>query len=114
MDLEQWTGVLDQLMEAGCLFLAFTGGEPLLRRDIFAMLTAAADRHFAVTLQTNATLLDREKVRFLGRMPTLMVDVSPYGSRPRTHDYLTGESGSFTATRRSLDLLKERGGYPLC
>jgi radical SAM protein with 4Fe4S-binding SPASM domain len=100
---------MKELADCGCLFLAFTGGEPLLRRDAFDLLSAAAEMSFAVTLQTNATLLTREKARILGEMPTLRADVSLYGARPRTHDYLTGEAGSFAATRRALELLKENG-----
>lgn len=80
---------------------------PLLRQDLFHLLSAAADRHFAITLQTNATLLDRERIRLLGQTPALMIDVSIYGASPETHDSLTGEKGSFLATRRALDLLKE-------
>jgi len=107
MDLERWVKLMDELAASGCLFLAFTGGEPLLREDAFGILEAAAERDFAITLQTNATLLDRDKVRMLGQMPTLRVDVSLYGIHPSTHDELTGVDGSYTAARRALDLLRE-------
>lgn len=109
MDLAQWVKVMGELADCGCLFLAFTGGEPLMREDMMDLLAAAAEMNFAVTLQTNATLLDREKARMLGEMPTLRVDVSLYGATPGTHDGLTGESGSFAAARRALELLKENG-----
>jgi len=109
MGLGKWVMAMDELAGCGCLFLAFTGGEPLLREDALDILEAAAERSFAITLQTNATLLNRDKVRLLGRMPTLRVDVSIYGRRPATHDGLTGVEGSFAATRRALDLLREEG-----
>jgi radical SAM protein with 4Fe4S-binding SPASM domain len=109
MSLERWKKLMDELAAAGCLFLAFTGGEPMLREDVFHILESAAEKSFAITLQTNATLLDRDKVRLLGQMPTLRVDVSLYGIQPSTHDQLTGVEGSYTAARRALDLLREEG-----
>jgi radical SAM protein with 4Fe4S-binding SPASM domain len=107
MDTAQWIGIFRDLAEAGCLFLAFTGGEPLLREDLPHLLSAAADLNFVLTLQTNATLLDRRLAAMMGEIPTLRVDVSLYGAKPSTHDALTAVEGSHAATRRGLELLRE-------
>ncbi len=109
MDTKRWLGALEQLAAAGCLFLSFTGGEPLLREDLPRLLAAAAGMHFAVTLQTNAVLLGAPFARMLGELPTLRVDVSVYGAGPATHDRFTGVDGSFAAARRGMDLLLENG-----
>lgn len=106
LDTSAWRRILEELADAGCLFLALTGGEPLLREDLLDLLLHAAQLHFAVTLQTNAVLLDGEKVRVLAEIPGLRVDVSLYGARPSTHDGLTGMEGSFAATLRALELLR--------
>jgi len=108
MDTSDWMRVMRELAEAGCLFISFTGGEPLLREDLFPLLRHAADLHFVITLQTNAVLLDGEKVRLLSEIPGLRVDVSLYGAVPSTHDRLTGTEGSFAATLRALERLRER------
>lgn len=105
----QWMKVMQELASAGCLFLAFTGGEPLLREDLPELIRAAAAMRYAITLQTNAVLLGEADARMLGDMPTVRVDVSVYGARPETHDRLTGMRGSFAATRRALELLRENG-----
>lgn len=107
MSTSEWTGIIEQLAESGCLFLALTGGEPLLRKDLFDIIYAAYERNFAVTLQTNATLLSEQDIRRLGRLTTLRVDVSIYGAKPETHDFMTREQGSFARIRRNLELLKE-------
>lgn len=109
LEAGRWIETLNELVERGCLFLAFTGGEPLLKEGFRDILLAAAERSFYVTLQTNATLVDGGTARFLGSIPTLRVDVSVYGARPATHDFLTLEKGSFAATRRALELLRENG-----
>jgi radical SAM protein with 4Fe4S-binding SPASM domain len=101
--------VMEELAACGCLFLAFTGGEPLLREDILELLAAAAERNFSVTLQSNATLIGKREARLIAGLPNTRVDVSLYGARPSTHDYLTGEKGSFRDTMKALVLMKELG-----
>jgi radical SAM protein with 4Fe4S-binding SPASM domain len=107
MESGDWIRIMKEAAGEGCLFLAFTGGEPLLREDLFPLLEAAGEMNYAVTLQTNATLLDGKKVRILADMPHVGVDVSLYGARSSTHDSFTGEEGSHLATLRSLYLLRE-------
>ncbi len=109
MGTSEWKDLLEQLAEAGCLFVSFTGGEPLLREDLPELVSRAAELDFVITVQTNATLLDERAARFLGGLPNLRVDVSLYGAVPTTHDRLTGVEGSFEATRRALDMLLTEG-----
>jgi len=105
----QWLKVLEELAAAGCLFLSFTGGEPLLREDLPQLLEAAAGMDYALTLQTNAVLIDAGFARMLGDMPNLRVDVSIYGDNPATHDRFTGMEGSFAASLRAMELLRDNG-----
>jgi AdoMet-dependent heme synthase len=109
LDTGQWKKVLEDLAAAGCLFLAITGGEPLLREDLPELIDAAASRGYALTLQTNGVLLDAATARLLGRYPTLRVDVSVYGAKTSTHDGFTGMDGSLAAARRAMELLRENG-----
>lgn len=112
LGISDWKGILRQLADCGCLFLSFTGGEPLLREDFYELISEAAELRFAVTLQTNATLLTGQHVRFLADIPNLRADVSLYGDNPTTHDAFTRVEGSFAATRKALEMLLE-GGIPV-
>lgn len=109
LDTGQWIKVMEDLAAAGCLFLSFTGGEPLLREDLPELIRAAAAMGYVLTLQTNAVLLDAAFARMLGELPTLRVDVSIYGANPTTHDRFTGMDGSFAAARRAMELLRDNG-----
>lgn len=109
LDTEQWKKVMRELAGAGCLFLAFTGGEPFMRGDLEELVREAVAMGFVLTLQTNAVLLDEAMARMLGEMPTVRMDVSVYGARPETHDRLTGMEGSFAASLRAMELLRENG-----
>ncbi len=109
LDTAQWIGVLEDLAGAGCLFLGFTGGEPLLREDLPELISAAAEMGYVLTIQTNGVLVDAPFARMLGRLPTLRADVSVYGATPATHDGLTGVEGSFAAALHGIRLLREHG-----
>ena len=101
--------ILDQLAEAGNLFLAFTGGEPFLRRDIFEILEYAAKKRFAVTVLTNATLLDAAAVKKLKKIGIHELSTSLYSLKAEVHDGVTRVRGSFVKVMRALKELKKAG-----
>ena len=53
--------VLDQLAGAGTLFLTFSGGELLLRKDFFELLAYARAHRFDVKIKTNALLIGEQE-----------------------------------------------------
>ncbi len=109
MALGDIVSLLDQLRDAGCLFLSVTGGEPLLRPDTPDILEAASERRFAVSLQTNALLLDAAAAERLARVSNLRLEISLHSASEEGHDAFTGVPGSFRACLEALDLLRERG-----
>jgi len=101
--------IIDELAEAGCLFLTFTGGEALLREDFFDIAGYARQRGFAIRLLTNGTLITPELADQLKALRALAVEISLYGARPETHDAITQLPGSHERSLRALHLLHERG-----
>lgn len=75
--------------------LNVTGGEPLLRRDLFEILGEMGARGFAVYLLTNGTLVDEDKAARLAALGVKGVQVSIEGPR-EIHDSIRGQ-GSFVA-----------------
>ena len=49
--------LLDELVEAGCMWLLYTGGEIFARRDFLDIYTRARQNGFLITLFTNGTLI---------------------------------------------------------
>ena len=105
----QVTGILDQLADAGCLFLTLTGGEVLLRPDFPEIYRHACQRGILVSLFTNATLLTPRIVDLLVDYRPLSIEVTLYGDTPETYERVTGVPGSFARCRRGIELLLERG-----
>lgn len=104
-----WLALIDAVAAAGCLELCCTGGEPLLRPDFPAIYERARRAGIAVTLFTNATLVDAATAALLRELPPAAVEVSVYGGTAATHDAVTGVPGSFDAARTGLGLLAGAG-----
>ena len=70
LNTEECFRVIDQIAEVNPnAFLILTGGEPLLRPDIYEIIRYAADRKFMVVLGTNGTMINRvnaEKIKAAG------------------------------------------------
>ncbi len=87
--------VIDQLTDIGVTALAFSGGEPLIRKDFFEVARHAANRGLYVSLASNGTLLTKENVKKLKQTKINYVDISIDGSTAQTHDDFRGVAGAF-------------------
>ncbi len=101
--------IISQLAESGTLYLAFTGGEPLLRQDFWQIAEFAARKHFALLLQTNATLIGLAEAKRIAELPLVTVHISILGISPHTHDSITQLCGSFAKMMRAIELLRQHG-----
>lgn len=109
LTLDEVRRALDQLAEAGTLFVSFTGGEVFLRRDFLEIVAHARGLGFSVTIFTTGTLLTPETAGALADLHPLSVEVSIYSARPEVHDRVTRIPGSHARSLRALALLRERG-----
>jgi radical SAM protein with 4Fe4S-binding SPASM domain len=94
--------VVDQLAEFGVTSLAFSGGEPLMRKDFFEVAKHAVDSGLYVSLATNGTLLTEENVKKLKEIGLHYVEVSVDGANAKTHDHFRGKTGAFKQTMQGL------------
>lgn len=106
---EQIKNILDQLAEAGCFYLTFTGGEPLVRKDFFEIAEYAKEKNFVLTLYTNGTLITPKVAERIFQINFLYVQISIHGATSKTHDKITGIDGSFQEAMAGIKILKEKG-----
>jgi radical SAM protein with 4Fe4S-binding SPASM domain len=99
--------ILNQLADAGCMYLLFTGGECLSRSDFFDVVSYAKERGFNFMFLTNGTLVTPEIARKIAALAPVFVGMSLHGATPGTHDGITRKSGSFTSSMRAIELLKD-------
>jgi radical SAM protein with 4Fe4S-binding SPASM domain len=106
---EEVYDVLGQLAAAGTLYLTFSGGEVLLRRDFFAIVERARRLRFDVRVKTNALLVTEEVARRMVALGIGQVDISVYSLDPERHDGVTLVPGSLRRTLEGATLLQEAG-----
>ena len=102
-------GILDQLAEAGTFFLIFSGGEILLRKDFFELLTYARSLLFNVKLKTNALLIGEAEAKRIRGLGVESVQISIYSRRPEVHDGITLVRGSLERSIQAIRFLKSQG-----
>lgn len=102
--------LLDQLAEVPEFrMMAFTGGEPLVRQDLFELLAYSQALGFTNTMATNATLIDDDVARRLRRFGLAIAAVSLDGFTAEQHDMVRGISGSFEAALEGMRALRRAG-----
>lgn len=84
-----------------------TGGEPLLRRDLFDILETMGRKGFDLYLLSNGILIDREKAERLSQLGIKGVQVSMEGPE-KIHESIRGK-GSFSASLGGIDHLLTAG-----
>lgn len=100
---EQVFFTLYQLQQCGIRFVRFTGGEPLLRRDIKSCIDEAARLGFErIYIATNGLLLE-QKVQQLSRVTNITVSVDGIGT---TNDHIRGVPGNFEKSINGIRKLK--------
>jgi len=104
---EEIFDILDQIAEAGCLWLLITGGEPLVREDFLDIYTYAKKKGFIVTLFTNGTLLTPPIADYLAEWPPFSVEITLYGITRETYERVTRVSDSFERCIKGINLLLE-------
>jgi len=101
--------ILDQLAAAGCMFLTFTGGEPMLRSDFLEIYLHARKLGILASIFTNGTMVTPEIADALAQVRPLFIEISIYGATEATFEKVTRLPGSYERCLRGIELLKERG-----
>jgi radical SAM protein with 4Fe4S-binding SPASM domain len=109
MTCEEHVRLLDQLVDAGCLWLLYTGGEIFARKDFLEIYTEAKKRGFLITLFTNGTMITPRVADHLAQYRPFSIEITLYGATRETYEALTGIAGSFDRCMKGIRLLRERG-----
>jgi radical SAM protein with 4Fe4S-binding SPASM domain len=102
--------VIDEIAEVNpSVFLILTGGEPLLRKDIFEVAAYAADRRFTVVLGTNGVLLREHEARLMRQHGVLGASISLDSTDAGRHDRFRRLPGAWDKAVRATRVLKDEG-----
>ncbi|MFC2029176.1 radical SAM protein [Chloroflexota bacterium] len=107
-------GLIDQLAEWSRPIFVISGGEPLMRPDIFEIAAHGTRRGLRVAVSPNGTLLTDEVVQNLIEAGVKRISVSIDGSTAERHDAIRGVPGAFDAAMEGLARCRKAGlGFQL-
>src|SRR5271165_4207007 len=106
---EEHFRMLDELVDMGCFWLLYTGGEIFARKDFLEIYTYAKKKGFLITLFTNGTLINERIADYLVEWPPFAIEITLYGRTRETYEALTQIPGSYDRCLRGIKLLRERG-----
>lgn len=95
---DQCKRVLDDLAEFRVPAVLFSGGEPLVRKDLFELATYARSLNLHVVLSTNGTLINRDTAARFKNVQFAYIGISLDSAIPEVHDQFRGARGAFERT----------------
>lgn len=108
LTLEEHRRILDEITDAGCIWLLLTGGEPFARPDFLDIYTHAKRLGMLITIFTNGTMLTPRVADFLAEWRPFAIEITLYGRTRETYERITGVPGSFDRCMRGIQLLLDR------
>lgn len=109
MTLAEIKDLLDQLADAGVLFLTLSGGEVLMRMDFFDILKYARRLQFSVKIKTNGFMIREKEAHLIRELGVQEIRISIYSHRAEIHDAITKLPGSLKRSVAAIRLLKSCG-----
>lgn len=101
--------VLDQIAAVGKPIVILTGGEPLLREDIFDLARSGTELGLRMVMATNGTLVSPEIARQIKDSGIKRISISLDGATAPEHDDFRKVPGAFEKTLAGIQFLKDAG-----
>jgi MoaA/NifB/PqqE/SkfB family radical SAM enzyme len=101
--------LLDQIVQVGKPIIILTGGEPLLRTDIFDIAKYGIDRGLSMVMAPNGTLITKNIAEQIAHVGIRRISISLDGATPESHDRFRGVDGAFEGALRGIRLAKDAG-----
>jgi radical SAM protein with 4Fe4S-binding SPASM domain len=101
--------VIDDLAELGVPLILFTGGEPLMREDLWDLAHHARSRGLKMALSTNGTQITPEVARKIMEAGIEYAGISLDGARAETHNRFRNSPGAFEKTCSAFAACRETG-----
>ncbi len=105
---EEGKALIADLASFGSPVILFSGGEPLIRKDLPDLARFAVDRGMRAVISTNGTLLTPERIRVFREIGLSYIGVSLDGLK-ETHDFFRGVPGTFERAIRGIRDSRDAG-----
>lgn len=101
--------LIDEIVDFASPILILSGGEPLMRGDVYEIARYGVDKGLRVVLATNGTPVTRDVAERLKSAGISRISVSIDGADAKTHDAFRGVSGAFDGAMRGISEILKAG-----
>ena len=101
--------VMDEIATESKPVIILTGGEPLLRPDIFDLARYGSDKGFRMVMATNGTLITEKTIKKMKSSGIQRISVSLDGPNSEMHDAFRRARGAFKGSLRGIEIAKKGG-----
>ncbi len=109
LDSRDAIALLDGIRQVGTPIVILTGGEPLLRPDIFDIAAHGTSIGLRMVMAPNGTLINRENARQMKASGIKRISISLDGSTAESHDSFRGVDSAFEKALEGIAMAKEAG-----
>ena len=110
--LEEIEPIFVSMARMGSFRLGLTGGEPLLRRDLFEIIDLALSYGLHPCITTNGTLITEDIAKVFGKRDFIWLNVSLDGAAAASNDLIRGR-GTFDRVMENLEILAKHSRFTL-
>ncbi len=101
--------MIDQIAKAGFRIMIFSGGEPLMRPDIFELVAHASAAGLRPVFGTNGMRITEQVAHRLKECGTGAMGISLDSLDPKQHDWFRGVKGAYDMTLQGIENCKKAG-----
>ncbi len=109
LDTQASFRLLDQIARVDKPIVILTGGEPLLRSDIFDIAKYGTDKGLRMVMAPNGTLMTEAYANQMADSGIKRISISLDGATAESHDSFRGVKGAFEGALNGIKLAKEAG-----
>ena len=109
LTFDECVRIIDDIAAFASPTIILTGGEPLLRKDVFDIVGHAVSKGLRTVMAVNGTLVDRTIAAKMKEAGILRVSMSLDGKNQEAHDSFRRVSGSYDAVMEAGRIFREVG-----
>jgi radical SAM protein with 4Fe4S-binding SPASM domain len=106
---EEAIRILDQVADAGCLWMTFSGGDPFIRPDFMQIYDHAISRGIIPTILCSGLIVTDEWLEHFKKYPPFKIELPLYGITKETYEATAGKKNTFERAMANIRKLVEAG-----
>ncbi|KAF0117931.1 MAG: radical SAM domain-containing protein [bacterium] len=106
---EECLRLIDDIVGFSNPVIILTGGEPMMRKDIFEIAEYGTQKGLRMVMAPNGTLIDEENARKMVRSGIKRISISLDGATGKSHDNFRQVEGAFQGALRGIEYAKKTG-----